>query len=406
MVAKITTGTSVYGVLAYNQEKADRNKARVLGWNRVMERPDGTVGMAECMRSFEPYLAANLRTEKPVLHVSLNPHPDDRTDDTQLEALGREYMEKMDYGDQPYVIFRHDDNGRPHIHIVSLRIDAQGRKIKDYKERERSMAACRELERKYGLLPPQKTGLEFARPMARVDYTKGGLKRQIASVVKPAVRDYRFQSFKEFKTLLGLFGVTVEEVHKTVDGRRCDGLVYAALDENGKRTGVGIKSSDIGKSVGYAAVKKKFVRSKAQMEEHPIPERTREAIREAMRQDTRKGFLDELAGKGIVPVLWENGAGVIYGVTYVDHGSKTVFKGSTLGKEFSAAALNRLYGTPLPSGSGSAAPPIEAPRQEAGPVEGLLDILTPEAQPHPEDYPQGIYGKRKKKRKRRGPHIG
>ena len=32
-------------------------------------------------------------------------------------------------------------------------------------------------------------------------------------------------------------------------------------------------------------------------------------------RDTREGFLHELAGKGIVPVLWENGAGVIYGVT-------------------------------------------------------------------------------------------
>ena len=46
---------------------------------------------------------------------------------------GREYMEKLGYGDQPYIIFRHEDNARPHIHIVSLRIDEQGRKIRDYK---------------------------------------------------------------------------------------------------------------------------------------------------------------------------------------------------------------------------------------------------------------------------------
>ena len=46
-----------------------------------------------------------------------------------------------------------------------------------------------------------------------------------------------------------------------------------------------------------------------------LPEKTRENIRTALRRDTREGFLHELAGKGIVPVLWENGAGVIYGVT-------------------------------------------------------------------------------------------
>lgn len=106
-----------------------------------------TVGIPECMRSFEAYLAANRRTEKPVLHLSLNPHPDDRLSDGQLEAIGREYMEKLGYGDQPYIIFRHEDNARPHIHIVSLRIDEQGRKIRDYKEWERSMKSAGSLSR-------------------------------------------------------------------------------------------------------------------------------------------------------------------------------------------------------------------------------------------------------------------
>ena len=64
-----------------------------------------------------------------------------------MEAIGREYMDRLGYGDQPYIIFRHDDNARPHIHIVSLRIDEQGRKLRDYKEWERSTDICRELER-------------------------------------------------------------------------------------------------------------------------------------------------------------------------------------------------------------------------------------------------------------------
>ena len=149
MVAKITSGMSVYGALYYNQEKVEKGKAQTLGWNRIMERPDGTAGIPECMRSFEPYLAMNRRTEKPVIHLSLNPHPDDRLSDEQLETIGREYMEKLGYGDQPYIIFRHEDNARPHIHIVSLRVDEQGRKIRDYKEWERSMKICRELEQKY-----------------------------------------------------------------------------------------------------------------------------------------------------------------------------------------------------------------------------------------------------------------
>lgn len=408
MVAKITSGVSVYGALYYNQEKVEKKEARTLAWNRIMERPDGTAGIPECMRSFEAYLAANRRTEKPVIHFSLNPHPDDMLSDEQLEAIGREYMDKLGYGDQPYIIFRHEDNARPHIHIVSLRIDEQGRKIKDYKEWERSMKICRELEEKYGLLPSRKEEYKVSSPMSKVDPEKGDLKHQITGVVKPALQNYRFHSFKEFKVLLGLYNVTVEEVRKNVDGRICHGLVYAALDEKGRRCGVGIKSSDIGKSVGYEALKKKCIRNSAWMKKHPIPEMTRESIREALRQDTRQGFLRFLSARGIIPVLWENGNGVIYGVTYIDHNSKTVFKGSALGREFSASVLNGLYGVSSTAAShGNATLKKEATGGETGLVESLLDIFSTESRPYSEEETaEGIYGKKKKKRKRRGPHIG
>ena len=188
MVAKITSGASVYGALYYNYEKADKDKARILAWNRIMERSDGTVGIAECMRSFEPYLAANRRTEKPVIHLSPNPHPDDILSDEQLELIGREYMEQLGYGDQPYMIFRHDDNSRPHIHIVSLRIDENGKKINDYREWERSMKICRSLEQKYGLNRAKKEERSVSSAMTPVDYRRGDLKHQIANVVKPAAR--------------------------------------------------------------------------------------------------------------------------------------------------------------------------------------------------------------------------
>ena len=196
-----------------------------------MEPADDHPTIQHCIRSFEPYLAANRRTEKPVIHISLNPHPDDVLTDEQLTAIGQEYMEKMGYGNQPYIIYRHEDIGRPHIHIVSLRIDEQGKKIKDYKEWQRSTAVCRELERKYHLLPAEKMERRESLPLTAVDYRKGDIKHQIANVVKPVMQGYKFQSVKEFKALLGLFHVTVEEAHKTIKGKTYHGLVYAATDE-------------------------------------------------------------------------------------------------------------------------------------------------------------------------------
>lgn len=56
-------------------------------------------------------------------------------------------------------------------------------------------------------------------PLTAVDYRKGDIKHQIANVVKPVMQGYKFQSVKEFKALLGLFHVTVEEAHKTIKER-------------------------------------------------------------------------------------------------------------------------------------------------------------------------------------------
>ena len=71
------------------------------------------------------------------------------------------------------------------------------------------MKICRELEQKYGLVPSTKEERKASGAMTAVEYRKGDLKHQIANVVRPALQDYRFRSFKEFKALLGLFNVTV-----------------------------------------------------------------------------------------------------------------------------------------------------------------------------------------------------
>jgi hypothetical protein len=62
-------------------------------------------------------------------------------------------MQKMGYGDQPFIVYLHEDIERRHIHIVSSRVDENGTKIDGNFERRRSMNVCRELEQKYGLIP-------------------------------------------------------------------------------------------------------------------------------------------------------------------------------------------------------------------------------------------------------------
>ena len=101
MVAKINRGASLYGAVIYNQRKVDEATARIIAGHRMIAdltgNPDNV--MQQTLWAFDSYLAANRNTEKPILHISLNPSVDDRLTDGQFAELAREYMQKMGYGD-------------------------------------------------------------------------------------------------------------------------------------------------------------------------------------------------------------------------------------------------------------------------------------------------------------------
>lgn len=205
MVANITTGKDVYGALAYNQEKVDRGDGKVLLTHIVREPADGRFNVAATAEDLLRWMPSHYRTEKPVVHVSLNPAPEDRLDDGQLAEIAGAYMERMGWGGQPYIVFKHTDIGREHIHIVSVQVAQDGRKINDSRRNERSVAVTEELEREYGLHPAKGRRREKGQGIVPADYTRGDLKRQVAAVIKPAVATYRFQTLGEFRALLSLY---------------------------------------------------------------------------------------------------------------------------------------------------------------------------------------------------------
>ena len=191
MVANIRTGATVGGAIRYNEEKVNRGQAEVLFWNRMLDPFDtaGRMSHERCMASFEPFLQANRRTTNTVFHVSLNPSPEDRLTDEQLGEIVREYMEQMGYGEQPYIVFKHRDIAREHLHIVSLRIDRNGRKLPHDFEARRSVEITRDLEQKYGLHPSIKgQELQDREGLRKVDYQKGDVKQQVSSTVRSYLR--------------------------------------------------------------------------------------------------------------------------------------------------------------------------------------------------------------------------
>ena len=236
MIAKISHGSSLYGVLAYNQLKVDERHADVLFTSRIIEpQGDTPYTIGHLSRSFGDYLTANRKTEKPVLHISLNPDPKDCLSEERFVSLAEEYMRRMGFGDQPYIVYRHNDIGREHLHIVSVRVDETGRAISDSYEHGRSMKVCRELERQFGLVPATPKQWKEGLPLSPVGYGDGNLKGAVGGSHPPARPGVAFPYTGRIPCRpfpLRHHGGRGEGEY---GGREYHGLTYSATDRGGQQ---------------------------------------------------------------------------------------------------------------------------------------------------------------------------
>lgn len=402
MVAKINTGSSLFGALSYNQEKLDSEEAKILYSNRIMQDSDGGHNMYLHLKSFEPYLMANNKTEKPVLHISLNPHPDDKLSDEQMSDIAQEYMDKMGYGDQPYIVYKHEDLDRHHLHIVSVNIDETGKKLNSNYDYKRSKEITREFEKKYNLLPAEKKVAVEKLVLKRVDPKAGDIKKQVSNTTKTLMKTYNFQSINEYRALLSVYGLTVEEVKGEAKGKAYHGLVYSVLDKKGNKVGNPFKSSLLGKDVGVSALSKRISYSKKQMKDNPPYQRTKEVVSSILaKQPTRKQFEKDLLQNGISVLFRENTDKRIYGVTFIDHESKNVFNGSKLGKEFSANKFEELFNGKEQSFDNK--PYDDFSQQNDSPADALGGLLAMEQ--HGDNYEEIAFANRMKRKKRKGRRL-
>ena len=347
MVAKISVGKSLYGALAYNGEKINEAKGRLLTTNRIYNDGTGTVDIRKAMEGFLACMPEHTRVEKPVLHISLNPHPDDMLTDTELQDIAREYLEKLGYGNQPYLVVKHEDIDRHHLHIVTINVDEKGRRLNQDFLFRRSDRIRRELERKYGLHPAERKNQRIENPLRKVDASAGDVKRQVGNTLKALNGQYRFQTMGEYRALLSLYNMTVEEARGNVRGREYNGLVYSVTDDSGNKVGNPFKSSLFGKSVGYDAVQRKFARSKTEIKDRKLADMTKRTVLSVL-QGTydKERFIATLKEKGIDTVLRYTEEGRIYGATFIDHRTGCVLNGSRMGRELSANALQEHFTLP------------------------------------------------------------
>ena len=387
MIANISSTENLGGALGYNFKKVEKGEASILLAAELYQDREGRYTMEEVLADMEALIPRKCRTKKAVFHCSLNPHPDENLSDETLTQIAREYMEALGYVKQPYIVFKHCDIAREHIHIVSLRVDGEGKKINDIFEKRRSKQITDALERKYNLIPSSKVSDKEEVGMPKVDISKGNIKEQVASVVRTVLKHYRFCSLGELNAILSAYNLAVEEVKTEFRGKKYDGLVYVPTDDKGNKAGTPIHASDIGRGVGYTAVQNRMQKSKQTIK--PLVPTIRGMVLQTMRTfpQTEEELRQRLEEQGLRVIIRKNESGRIYSITFIDDKDGVALNGSRLGKGYAANVFNAYFSNPTnnpfldetlygsPSARLEQSPTIQPSQSETEEGDNLVDEL-------------------------------
>lgn len=356
MVAVIHTSSSLQRALNYNERKVNEKVATCLAaGNYPKDLQD--LSFNQKLTRMLKQAQLNIKTKVNSVHISLNFDPSEKLSPSQLTDIAKEYLQKIGFGDQPYLLYQHHDSGHPHVHIVTTNIKPDGRRIELHNlGRNQSETARKEIEQSFGLIRAEDSKQRAAYTLKpvnvqRVLYGRGETRRAIANVLDAVLPYYKFSSLPELNAILKQYNIIADRgsEHSRIFTHR--GLVYRVLDTQGNKVGVPIKASAFYNKPTLSFLTDKFNQNEQAKQPHKA--RVKNVIDVALLNHSVKGLnelVKALDKAGINTVIRQNDQGVIYGITYVDHQTKCVFNGSTLGKQYSAKGiLERLEQVPIAS---------------------------------------------------------
>ena len=344
MVAIIKTGHSIRAMLNYNENKIKEGKAECIGQgNYPVDANRLTYAMK--LNRLEKQCKLNENVKRNTVHISLNFDPNEVSlPKEKLLDIAERYMDKIGFGKQPYLIYQHHDAGHPHIHIISINVQEDGKRIAMHNiGKDKSEPARKEIEQAFNLVKAENQKKKEYKPepvSARVQYGKAETKKAIENVLNFVVNNYKYTSLPELNAALKLYNIEADKGNENSRVARHNGLLYHALDEKGNRIGVPMKASRFYDKPTLKNLEKKFAVN--EIKRQPDKSRIKNAIDTIFIKNNiiiLPQLIKHLQKEGIDTVLRQNVEGLVYGVTFVDHKTKGVFNASSIGKEYSAKGL-------------------------------------------------------------------
>lgn len=344
MVAVIKTGHSIRGMLNYNENKVKEGKARCIGQNNYPLDTE-RISYAIKLNLMQRQAKLNENVKRNTVHISLNFDPSEANllKEKLLEIAGT-YMNKIGFGQQPYLIYQHYDAGHPHMHIATINVQANGKRI-DMNNigKDKSEPARKEIEQLFNLVKAEDHKKVFYRPdpvSAKVQYGKAETKKAIESTLMYVINNYRYTSLPELNAVLKLYNITADKGTENSRLAKHKGLLYHALDAKGNPVGVPIKASSMYSYPTLKRLETFFMRNETARSAYKIH------IKRAIDQAFFKSdiiilpqLIKAIQKEGIDTVVRKNTDGLVYGITFIDHKNHCVFNGSSIGKEYSAKGL-------------------------------------------------------------------
>lgn len=334
MIANITSGKDVNGVIMYNENKVIRGEAELIKSNHVI-----THNLKSKKAGFEPHNILNKNTINVVFHASLSVAIGVKFSDENFTKAAEIYMEEMGYKDQPYLVYKHNDTDHPHIHIVSSRVNKDGKKINDSLERSRSQKALDKIINLYQL---PKVARRKKRAWSE-DMRRSGTKNDMYKIIKHAQTNYKPTNLTEYNQFLKKYHLRIKhQKGQTEKGKDYEGLIYInstvvkgveRINNQIMQEEICIKSSNFNNIQSLKELQDEFIINTQIKKENLF--KIKKSLLPLTKLDNKlslKQFNKFLSDRKI-EVFYSKNKNGINGISFVDQKTGFYFKASEISKE-------------------------------------------------------------------------
>lgn len=345
MVCKVRSGKNIKGPLNYNEHKVKEGVAECIVAANFVGEPE-QLRFSDKLARFEHLIEKNRRAKTNCVHISLNFDVSEKLCQNKLNEIAADYMDRIGFGEQPYLVYQHNDAAHPHLHIVTTNIQGDGKRISIHNlGKNQSETARKEIEDKYRLVKAGSTPKkELHTNLNKAVYGKSETKRTIDNIVGEVMRRYKFSSLTEFNAVLRQYNVMADRGKEGMLMYEKNGLRFSLLDSKGNKVGVPIKASALYSNPTMKTLQNVFETNSLLKESHK--ERLTKIIDSffhATDKHTRANFCGYMKLYEINAMFREGKDGRVYGLTLVDNRKSNVFNGSDLGKGYSGQALIKRF---------------------------------------------------------------